>query len=76
MEVVVRDPAVSYDRILCYAAAELAKSSKTREERHKYLCESLSRDLSTNAIRCKQQTTSNSSPLSNNSLHATTENNT
>ena len=47
----------SYDR----THVPTAKGSKTRQKLHKYLSESLSRDLSTNGIRCKQQTTPNPS---------------
>ncbi|PSN32880.1 hypothetical protein C0J52_26171 [Blattella germanica] len=63
------NPAISHDSVgsTLHAPAP-AKSSKTKEERHKYLCESLSRDLSTNGIRCKQQTTSNPFPYANHSL--------
>jgi len=53
----------SYDRI----HVPTTKGSKTGQKLHKYLSESLSRDLSTNGIRCKQQTTPNPSNVTHTS---------
>ena len=49
-----------------------AKGSKTRQKLRKYLSESLSRDLSTNGIRCTQQTTPNPSNVTPYTLQNTT----